>query len=187
MRYWLYIVLGKNQWFWTRRYMIQVDQYFNIWNDLAILGVTSYHVKSHRYSKIDSISTDPVQSMMVANRGEHVVSDILFEVKLTFDMLTVLGQQHSFSTHEQMFLWKCQKFWDRKCLDLRGTEYSLLRTLLLSLFCTLIAQKRWTRGMNHIEELSGKYCREQDISNCHDYLLRTRVSFIENRDWHNIN
>ena len=30
----------------------------------------------------------------------------------------VRGQHHSFSTHERMFLWKCQSFWDRKCLDL---------------------------------------------------------------------
>ena len=37
-------------------------------------------------------------------------------------MLTVRGQQHSFSTHERVFLWKCQSFWDRKCLDLRGTR-----------------------------------------------------------------
>ena len=28
--------------------------------------------------------------------------------ELTFEMLTVRGQQHSFSTHERMFLWKCQ-------------------------------------------------------------------------------
>ena len=33
---------------------------------------------------------------------------------LTFEMSTVLGQQHSFSTHEQMFLWKCQSFWVSK-------------------------------------------------------------------------
>ena len=33
-------------------------------------------------------------------------------------MLTVRGQQHSFSTHERVFLWKCQRFWDRICLDL---------------------------------------------------------------------
>ena len=46
----------------------------------------------------------------------------VLEVKLTFEMLTVRGQQHSFSTHERMFLWKCQSFWDRKCLDLRGTR-----------------------------------------------------------------
>ena len=26
-------------------------------------------------------------------------------------MLTVRGQQHSFATHEQVFLWKCQSFW----------------------------------------------------------------------------
>ena len=34
-------------------------------------------------------------------------------------MLTVHGQQHLFLTHEQMFLWKCQSFWDKKCLKLR--------------------------------------------------------------------
>ena len=37
------------------------------------------------------------------------------------------GQQHSFSIHERMFLWKCQSFWDRKCLDLRGTRTPNLR------------------------------------------------------------
>ena len=42
-------------------------------------------------------------------------------------MLTVRGQQHSFSTHERVFLWKCQSFWDRKCLDLRGTQTPNLR------------------------------------------------------------
>ena len=34
----------------------------------------------------------------------------------------VRGQQHSFSTHVRVFLWKCQSFWDRKCLELRGTR-----------------------------------------------------------------
>ena len=46
----------------------------------------------------------------------------IFEVKLT-----VRGQQHSFSTHERVFLWKCQSFWDRKCLDLRGARTPNLR------------------------------------------------------------
>ena len=27
----------------------------------------------------------------------------IFEAKLTFEMLTVCGQQHSFSTHEKMY------------------------------------------------------------------------------------
>ena len=44
----------------------------------------------------------------------------MFAVKLTFEMLTVCVQQHSFSTHERMYLWICRSFWDRKCLDLRG-------------------------------------------------------------------
>ena len=37
-------------------------------------------------------------------------------------MLTVRGQQHSFSTQERVFLGKCQSFWDRICLDLRGIQ-----------------------------------------------------------------
>ena len=71
-----------------------------------------------------------------AVRARHLLSTVLntgsggidiFEVKLTFDMLTVRGQQHSFSAHERVFLWKCQSFWDRKCLDLRGTRTPNLR------------------------------------------------------------
>ena len=52
---------------------------------------------------------------------------IYFEVKLTFEMLAVRGHKHSYSTHERVFLWKCQSFWDRKCLDLRGTRTPNLR------------------------------------------------------------
>ena len=33
----------------------------------------------------------------------------IFEVKLLFEMLTVRGKRH-FSTHERVFLWKCQSF-----------------------------------------------------------------------------
>ena len=33
----------------------------------------------------------------------------IFVAKLTNEMLTVHGQQHSFSTHERMFLWKFRK------------------------------------------------------------------------------
>ena len=106
------------------------------------------------------------------NNIRTIVIIAIFEVKLTFEMLTVCGQQHSFSTHERVFwwkcqgrtfavpcfehwlwryryflskvniwnvncvrgqqhsfsthvrvfLWKCQSFWDRKCIDLRGTR-----------------------------------------------------------------
>ena len=35
---------------------------------------------------------------------------IFWTVRLTFEMLTVCGKQHSFSTHERMFLWECQCF-----------------------------------------------------------------------------
>ena len=50
-----------------------------------------------------------------------------FKVKSTFEMLTVHRQQHSFSTHERVLLWQCQNFWDRNCLDLKGTRTPNLR------------------------------------------------------------
>ena len=55
---------------------------------------------------------------MSGNTGSGRID--VFDIKVTFEMLTARGQQHSFSTHERMFLWKYQSFWDRKCLDLRG-------------------------------------------------------------------
>ena len=51
----------------------------------------------------------------------------IFQIKLTFETLTVSGQQHSFLTHERMFLIKRQSSWNRKCLDLRGTRTPNLR------------------------------------------------------------
>ena len=39
-----------------------------------------------------------------------MIANDIFEVKLTIEMLTVCGQQHSFSTHERVFLWKCKSF-----------------------------------------------------------------------------
>ena len=44
------------------------------------------------------------------------------KVKLTLEMLTVRGLQHSILTHERVYLRKCQSFWGRKCLDLRETR-----------------------------------------------------------------
>ena len=57
---------------------------------------------------------------MFLNTGSGGID--IFEVKLTFEMLTVRGQHHSFSTYERVSLRKCQSFWDRKCLDRGGLE-----------------------------------------------------------------
>ena len=76
------------------------------WNDLCIPRVWEW------------------KSIFIPHLTCHV---IIFAVKLTFEMLTVRGQQHPFSTHERVFLWKCQSVWDRKCLDLRGTRTPNLR------------------------------------------------------------
>ena len=55
-----------------------------------------------------------------AIRARHLLSHVFeywlwwyrhfFQVKLAFEMLTVRRQQHSFSTHDRMFVWKCQSF-----------------------------------------------------------------------------
>ena len=50
-----------------------------------------------------------------------------FWSKVDISYINCVRQQHSFSTHERVFLWKCQSFWDRKCLELRGTRTPNLR------------------------------------------------------------
>ena len=67
----------------------------------------------------------------------------IFEVKLAFEMLTVLGKQHSFLTHERVFLGQCQSFWDRKCLDLRGTRPPIFGYMPNALTCWAI----WARHL----------------------------------------
>ena len=62
---------------------------------------------------------------MFLNTGSGSID--IFEIKLTFAMLFLRGQLHSFSIHEWVFLWKCQSVWDRKCIDLRGTRTPNLR------------------------------------------------------------
>ena len=90
-------------WTWQRGLSVYITPLYNIYNKLLCTGFYSTY----------------------CHMG--LLPDI-FEVKLTFEMLTVLGQQHSFSTHERIFLWKCQSFWDRICLNLRGTRTPNLRT-----------------------------------------------------------
>ena len=71
-------------------------------------------------------------------------------------MSTVRGQQHSFSTHERMFLRKCQRFWDRKCLDLRETRTPnhrecsnhLSQIFVPCFFNTRVHVNKYAKGMN---------------------------------------
>ena len=51
----------------------------------------------------------------------------IFLSKVNIWNVNCARQQHSLSTHEQVFLWQCQRFWDRECLDLRGTRTPNLR------------------------------------------------------------
>ena len=64
-----------------------------------------------------ALTISAIRAMHLLSRGVDI-----FKVKYTIEILTVRGQQQSFSTNVRMFLWMCQSFWDRKCLDLRGLE-----------------------------------------------------------------
>ena len=118
-----------------------------------------------------------------------------FKVKLTFEMLAVHGQQHSFSTHERVFLWKSQSFWDRKCLDLRGTWTPNLRihaecSNLLSYqgqtfaaLCRYIYQLR--RCIFRYIHCSSKLTLWGSIVDlCHKLIVEILRWIMENNKWH---
>ena len=66
------------------------------------------------------------------------------------------GQQHSFSTHKRVFLGKCQSFWDRKCLDLRGLKPPTFGLLPNALIYWAI---RATHLRSHVVEYWLWWCR----------------------------
>ena len=82
-----------------------------------------------RRTRIPNLRIHAECSNHLSYQGRHLLSHLveywlwridIFQVKLTSDMLTMHGQQHSsLSTYERMFLWRCQSFWDRKCVDPR--------------------------------------------------------------------
>ena len=103
-------------------------------------------------------------------------------VKLTFNMVSVRGQQHSFSTHKRVFLWNCQSFWDRKCLDLRGTRTPNLR---IHAECSnLLSYQGQTLSLYYYSichiSIESKHCGMQSWSihlpRCHTYASVNRVS-----------
>ena len=57
---------------------------------------------------------------MYLNTGSDDIHFFLSKVNIW--MLTVRGKQHSFSTHERIYFWKCRSFRYRKCIGLRGLE-----------------------------------------------------------------
>ena len=58
-------------------------------------------------------------------------------------MQNARGQQYPFSTHGRMFLWKCRRFWSRKCLDLWRTQTPNFRNMLNALAIWAIAAIQW--------------------------------------------
>ena len=60
-------------------------------------------------------------------------------------MLTVPGQQHSFSTHEGVLLWKCQSFWDKtRCNGILRIISSTKHTHWTDIVCLLTHRGRVT-------------------------------------------
>ena len=99
-------------------------------------------------------------------------------------MLTVCEQQHSISTHEQMFLWKCPSFWDRKCLNLKGT-----RTPNLSMHaeCSYHFSYQGTHLLSHVFEYwlwwCGYFWSKVNVSNANcaratAFIFDTRTDIL---------
>ena len=115
----------------------------------------------------------------------HQFEYIIFEEKWTFEMLTVCGQQHSFSTHDRVFFWKCQSFSDRKCLDLRGT-----RTLNLRIHAecwNLLSYQGQTFAVpcfwcEKVGRLVVSQEQQSAHNNCPTGLTKTQVGWIEHRE-----
>ena len=101
----------------------------SLWPDVVICRQVP---RFHWLRPFKSMSHEPLSGTLISFKRQSANFEMhntwlnsicyIFEVKLTFEMLIVRRQQHSFSTHGRVFLWKWQSFWDRKCLDLRGTR-----------------------------------------------------------------
>ena len=77
----------------------------------ALLYVMTWYLTGDKPLPIRMVTTfyDGVWTHKATNLKLYLVSFFLiFEVKLIVEMSTVRGRQHSFSTHERVFLWKCQ-------------------------------------------------------------------------------
>ena len=80
---------------------------------------------SCRMLKTDKLSGPDICCRMFFKHWLWRYRYFLSEVSIWY--VNCVGNSHSYSTHERVFLWKCQSFWDRKCLDLRGTRTPNLR------------------------------------------------------------
>ena len=74
----------------------------------GIKTTNSYRIRSFRPQFSAASGTPP--SFFGPSTPPGSGSIDIFVVKLSFEMLTAHRQQHSLSTHERMFLWKCQSF-----------------------------------------------------------------------------
>ena len=117
----MFTVRGQQHLFWTHeRMLLWKCQSFWDRKCLDLRGTRTVKLRIH--AECSNHLSYQGQTFAVPRCWILALAYRYFWSKLTFDMLTVRGQQHSFSTHERMFLWKCRSFWDRKCLDLRGTR-----------------------------------------------------------------
>ena len=124
--------------FYQRRYLVQVMKCWLNALNVFVRHVCSFMLCKHNYLEIckknyiyillnvayfvQFVALWTFWKENVLYTQLQYLYKVIFEIKLTFEMLTVRGQQHSFSTHERMFLWKYQSFWDRKYLAPRGTR-----------------------------------------------------------------
>ena len=103
-----------------------------LYGDWCILFLSSW--KCVPTSAINDNNPILIHIMAWCQRGNKSLSEPMmaqfidvFVVKSTFEMLTVCRQQHSFLTHEQMFLWKCGRLETEDVLTCKGLDASTFR------------------------------------------------------------
>ena len=107
--------------------VISYPLWYMIWYDIILyhfLYMISYRIISyiilHRISAFPVVIFIPSCVSCLGWLCHHILSIASYIDKCIY--LCVCVQQHSLSTHERLFLWKCRSFRYRKFLDLRGTR-----------------------------------------------------------------
>ena len=100
-KYWNAIHIVGTQWnMFTLSLIIRVSWW------CVLKNTSNFCTKKHIFSISYLHKTNAATAWILNNDVKEcsIAKIDIFEVKLTFEMLTVRGQQHSFSTHERVFL-----------------------------------------------------------------------------------
>ena len=97
------------------------------------------------------------------------------DLKVNIWMSTVYRQLHLFSTHERICLWKCRRFWDRKCLDPGlDSRRNWTPNLRTHTECEWMWMKIHNNGSSNLLSYVKQFCA-LTISFCQDHMFKSSI------------